>query len=66
MSLIKGTHGQSHLGKAKRISVMDGSTALYSHNSESHREKVRTQPTQEMVIPYAQPCLLANRLANHS
>ena len=28
------------------------------------REKVRTQQTQEMVVPYAQPCLLALGLAS--
>ena len=28
------------------------------------REKVRTQRTQEMVVPYPQPCLSAIRLAS--
>ena len=28
------------------------------------REKVRTQQTQDMVVPYAQPCSSAIRLAS--
>ena len=32
--------------------------------ADLNREKVRTQRTQEMVVPYAQPCLSAIRLAS--
>ena len=32
--------------------------------ADRSREKVRTQRTQEVVVPYAQPCLSAIRLAS--
>ena len=32
--------------------------------ADRSREKVRTQRTQEIVVPYAQSCLSAKRFAN--
>ena len=32
--------------------------------ADRNREKVRTQRTQEIVVPYAQSCLLAKRFAS--
>ena len=32
--------------------------------ADLNREKVKTQRTQEMVVPYAQSCLLAKRFAS--
>ena len=33
--------------------------------ADRSREKVRTQQTQEIVVPYTQSCLLAERFASH-
>ena len=39
MSHIRGTHGQVHLSRRKRVPEMDGSTASYTHNSGSQQRK---------------------------
>ena len=33
--------------------------------ADRSREKVRTQQTQEIVVPYTQSCLSAERFASH-
>ena len=59
----QGTHGQALSAEAKEDLkyLLPGIHIMV----DLSREKVRTQQNQEMVVSYAQSCLLAKRFASY-
>ena len=64
--IIDGLMARAILAKAKEDLKRMNLLPRVHITVDLSREKVRTQRTQEMVVPYAQPCLSPKRLASLS